>query len=86
MTFSQMIAFLALAGGLVGWVINSQMQMAEIKTEMKTLDTKFELKYQELDRGRANNSYNIEQGRIENRQEHQLIMDKLDKFIEVYKR
>jgi len=67
LTFGQIISILTILGSvLLAWVsINVRIAQAEVRIE-------------ELEKGRVTNSQNIEKIRVENREDHQRILDKLD--------
>lgn len=67
LTFGQIISILTILGSvLLAWVsINVRIATAEVRIE-------------ELEKGRVTNSLNIEKIRVENREDHQRILDKLD--------
>ena len=67
LTFGQIISILTILGSvLLAWVsINVRIAQAEVRIE-------------ELEKGRVINSQNIEKIRVENREDHQRILDKLD--------
>ena len=67
LTFGQIISVITIIGGiLISWVsINVRIAQAEVRIE-------------ELEKGRLTNALNIEKIRLENREDHQRIIDKLD--------
>ena len=75
MTFGQIISVLTIIGGLIiSWVsINVRIAEAEVRIE-------------QLECGRISNAQNIEKIRIENREDHQRIMEKLDYIYQDAKR
>jgi hypothetical protein len=75
MTFGQLLSVVTILGGLIGFVINSTVQLAEVNQKIQAIDVKYQLKCEALEQGRTKNEYNIEQGRKENREEHQMILD-----------
>lgn len=82
MTLSNLLSILSLLTILVGFIITSQVRLAEIETKIQAIDQKFQIKYDYLESGRLNNASGIEQNRKENREEHQELSKKLDKIIE----
>ena len=82
MTLSNLLSILSLLIVLVGFIITSQVRMAQIETNIKALDVKYNIRYEYLESGRLNNAAGIEQNRKENREEHQELSNKLDKIIE----
>lgn len=71
LTFGQVISVLTIIGGiLISWIsINVRIAQAEIRID-------------QLERGRETNAQNIEKIRLENREDHQRIMEKLDRLFE----
>lgn len=70
LTFGQILSVLTIIGGiLISWVaINVRIAQAEVRIE-------------ELEKGRLTNSQNIEQMRRENRDDHLMLMEKLDQML-----
>lgn len=75
LTFGQILSILTVLGSvLLAWVsINVRIAQAEVRIE-------------ELEKGRVTNSQNIERIRLENREDHQRIIDKLDDLQNEFKK
>jgi hypothetical protein len=71
LTFGQLLSIITVLGSLV---------VAYVSINVRITQT--EVKITELERGRDINARNIEQIRIENREDHQAISLKLDRLIE----
>lgn len=71
LTFGQLLSIITVLGSLV---------VAYVSINVRITQT--EVKITELERGRDINAKNIEQIRIENREDHQAISLKLDRLIE----
>lgn len=69
LTFGQMLSVLTIIGGIIiAWVsINVRVAQAEVRI-------------QQLEVGHDRNARNIEVIRLENREDHKAIMDKLDEY------
>lgn len=67
MTFGQIISVLTIIGGLlISWIsINVRIAEAEVRIN-------------QLEQGRETNAQNIEKIRVENREDHMRILEKLD--------
>jgi len=70
LTFGQILSVLTIIGGIIiAWVsINVRVAQAEVRI-------------QQLEIGHNLNARNIEVIRLENREDHKAIMDKLDEFL-----
>lgn len=71
LTFGQLLSIITVLGSLV---------VAYVSINVRITQT--EVKITELERGRDINARNIEQIRVENREDHQAISLKLDRLIE----
>ena len=71
LTLGQLLSIITVLGSLV---------VAYVSINVRITQT--EVKITELERGRDTNAKNIEQIRVENREDHQKISDKLDRLIE----
>lgn len=71
LTFGQMLSVVTIIGSvIIAWVsINVRVAQAEIRI-------------QQLEIGHDRNARNIEVIRLENREDHKAIMDKLDEFLQ----
>lgn len=70
LTFGQLLSVITVLGGiLISWIsINVRIAQAELRIDV-------------LEKGRETNAQNIEKIRTENREDHQLIMEKLDDLV-----
>ena len=71
LTFGQLLSVITVLGGIIAAYVTINIRI-----------TAAEVRIQELEKGRETNARNIEQIRIENREDHLLIMDKLDRLSE----
>ena len=71
LTFGQIISSLALIGGIITAYVSLNVRIANLEVQVEALE-----------KGRMLNAQNIETIRLENRQDHKEIMNKLDKLIE----
>ena len=71
LTFGQIITSLSFIGGLITVYVSINVRIAALEVQVEALE-----------KGRVINASNIETIRIENRQDHKEIMQKLDKLIE----
>ena len=70
LTFGQIISSLALIGGIITAYVSLNVRIAGLEVQVK-----------ELENGRYINATNIEKGRLENREEHKELNDKLDRVL-----
>jgi hypothetical protein len=75
MTLSNLLSVIGLVILLFGFFINFRIQVSNIESKIQEVDLKYQLKTEDLTRQKDVNIYNIEQGRKENREEHQLILN-----------
>jgi lipocalin len=85
MTMSNLLSVIGLLILLFSSYVNFRLNVARIEAKIQEIDIKFTAKYDMLEKAKDINVYNIEQGRKENREDHKMIMDKLDDFLSVYK-
>lgn len=71
LTFGQIISSLALIGGIITAYVSLNVRIANLEVQVEALE-----------KGRMLNAQNIETIRLENRQDHKEIMNKLDNLIE----
>jgi hypothetical protein len=71
LTFGQLLSVITVLGGIIAAYVTINIRI-----------TAAEVRIQELEKGRETNARNIEQIRIENREDHLLILDKLDRLSE----
>lgn len=71
LTFGQLLSVLTVLGGiLISWIsINIRIAQSELRID-------------QLEKGRETNAHNIEKIRIENREDHQRIIDRLDDLLQ----
>ena len=69
LTFGQILSTIALLGAMITAYVSINVRIAAV-----------EVRAEQLEKGRIQNAENIETIRRENRQDHQLILDKLDKM------
>jgi len=75
LNFSQIISLLGLLALLgAAWV--------DLSVKLERIDVKYDQKTEFLEKGRVANVKSIEQNRTENKQEHQLMLDKLDLLLQ----
>lgn len=74
LTFGQIITIIVV-------VFSFAMSYANLTVRINNI----EAKTIELEKGRILNANNIEQSRVENRQDHQIMIDKMDKLIYLIK-
>ncbi len=74
LTFGQLLSVITVLGGIIAAYVTINIRI-----------TAAEVRIQELEKGRESNARNIEQIRVENREDHLLIMDKLDRLGEKLK-
>jgi hypothetical protein len=78
MTVNNLISIIGLVILLFGFFIDFRIQVANIDAKIQEVDLKYQLKNEELMRMNEVNTYNIEQGRKENREEHQIILNAIN--------
>ena len=74
LTFGQIISSLALIGGIITAYVSLNVRIANLEVQVEALE-----------KGRMLNAQNIETIRLENRQDHKEIMNKLDNLIDEIK-
>lgn len=70
LTFGQLLSLITVTGGIIAAYVSLNVRIAQS-----------EIKIQELEKGRITNAENIERIRMENRDDHKEIMQKLDNLI-----
>jgi hypothetical protein len=85
LTYGQIITLVALVSSVLYGVIDVNIKVAKVEKDVLNLDIKYNIQIENLEKGRLLNAYNIEEGRKENNQAHQMIMNKLDQIFPQYK-
>lgn len=86
LTYGQIITLIALVASVLYGIIDVNVKVAKVEKDVIGLDIKYSLEIKALEDGRARNAYNIEEGRKENQQQHQMILNKFDQIFPQYKR
>jgi hypothetical protein len=81
LTFGQIISLAFMFGGMITAYVNLNIKITSIEGRISANEVRTE----QLEKGRIQNAENIETIRTENRYDHQLIMEKLDDVIKIYK-
>lgn len=81
LTFGQILSLIILSGGIITAYVDLNIKIADVSGKYQSSEIRFD----QLEKGRVQNAINIETIRTENREDHKMLNDKIDKILEVLK-
>ncbi len=82
LTFGQILSLFLLVGGMITAYVNLNVKIASIEGIIQSNEVRTE----QLERGRIQNAINIETIRTENREDHNIISEKIDEILKAVKK